>query len=208
MAISLEKIGKSDIEPLIKELEEAKFSIIDGIPLLWALGMIGEKKAMETVVDWIFNVCWMVPMWVGEPILFKVNSENDQSSSISSPDFIKELIPQNVIQRLLGDYTDLILGIFDWKITADQHNWDVSECKEAIQKLCATNTPLSNNILHKILTIKSLTVDYKFTNIAKSHEYIDFEPFRNAANDELKNRGNPPYDPAIYSNEESWIMGG
>lgn len=197
---ALASIGKPDIEPLIKELKDAEHSVLNGIPLLWALCIIGEKKAIEAVVDWIFTVPVSL---VVDQIGFKGNSETDKSSPISSPDLIRELIPQKILLRLLGDYTDLIIDIFGWRSTTDYSKWDVSRCKEAIQKLCAINTPISNNILHKISKVEIFLVGHQFRT---SFEYIDFKPFRKVAEDELKNRENPPYDPSVYLDEGIWKL--
>ena len=121
---------------------------------------------------------------------------------LSPPDLIKLIIPPDILPKLLGDYTNLILEIFHWKCYLDstgQPKFDLSACNEAMQMICKIETPISSNILHKISKIDKV-------NYSKSAfiEYLDFKSEQQMAKNELRRRGNPIYDPSAYRDEKAW----
>lgn len=200
IAKALASIGKSDVKPLIEVLKDVQYSTLAGIPILWALCEIGDRKAIEAIVDWIFSVGQLLPMYVTTPISIIKISENE-FRPISPSNLIRMFVSQETLQKLLGKYTDLILDIFTWVHTIESGQWDIiSKCNKAIQSLCMIKTPISSNILHKVSKIDSVCVDW----IGYDKSYIDFEPFTQMAKDELKHRDNPRYDPAVYLNQDAW----
>ena len=82
---ALTNMGKFDVEEIIKSLNEYSFSPLFGIPVIWALCKIGDRKATEAVVNWIFSEgpALLIESEVGdigEPIIFyqKMTADNSQ----------------------------------------------------------------------------------------------------------------------------------
>lgn len=205
VAEALTSIGEPAIELLIKYLKDD--SLISGIPTLWALCDIGNRKATETVINWIFSVgptAPIAPGSFGTPLTY-------QKEFLSPPDLIRKFIPPNVLPKLLGDYTDLILDIFAWELASysedtSQLQLYMSRCSKAVQQLCEIRTPISSNILHKILKIEELDVTFHHDSIQKTWESLDFKGNQQMAKDELRQRGNPRYDPSAYLDERAWKL--
>lgn len=198
VAEGLASIGKPAVDQFIKYLKGD--TLLEGIPILWALCEIGDSKAAEPVIDWIFKVgplAPIVPGSFGKLLIF-------QKSYLSPPDLIRVHIPPAVLSKLLGHYTDVILDIFAWRLATEPGQWDVSRCSEALQRLCAIKSTVSSNILHKILSVDMLRVGFQFGTHQSATEYLDFKPQRDMANDELKRRGKPRYNPSAYLNEDAW----
>lgn len=205
VAEALTSIGKSNVEQIIKFLKENDRLLLYGIPFMWALCEIGDRKATETVVNWLFGVgpvAPIVPGSFGTPLVY-------QKKFLSPPDLIRMCVPPTVMPKLLGDYTDLILDIFAWELAsysevADRLQFDISRCSEAIQRLCEIKTPISNNILHKVSEIDKVNVGFQYGSVQSRTEYLDFIENREMAIDELKRRGKPRYDPSVYLNQDAW----
>ena len=205
VAEALTSIGKSNVEQLIKFLKEKDRLLLHGIPFMWALCEIGDRKATETVVNWLFSVgpvAPIVPGSFGTPLVY-------QEKFLSPPDLIRMCVPPTVMPKLLGDYTDLILDIFAWELAsysevADRLQIDISRCSEAIQRLCEIETPISNSILHKVSEIDKVNVGFQYDSVQSRTEYLDFKENQEMAIDELKRRGKPRYDTSVYLNQDAW----
>lgn len=203
VAEALTNIGKSDVEQFTKFVKK-DWVFLSGIPFIWALCEIGDRKATEDVLNWMFRVERIAPVLPGSfgtPLLY-------QEKLLSHSDIIRKCIPPTVLPKLLGDYSDLILDTFAWELVSfseepDSIQVDVSRCSGAIQRLCEIKTPISNNILHMISKIDSFNVCYQHES---ETAYVDFEPFQQVTKEELKNRGNPPYNPSTYLEEEMWKL--
>ena len=197
VADALASIGKPAIEQFIKAVKDYGAS---GHPAIWALCQIGDRKATEAVVDWIFELGPVAAHLGGFLIVAYDNKP------VSSVDLIRTIIPPKVLPKLLGDYTDLILDIFAWRPTSEPEKSDVSRCHEAIQRLCMIKTPVSSNILHKVTKIGSLTVSSEWGVEFHTVRYLDFKSERKVAGEELKRRGKPRYDPSVYLNQDAWRL--
>lgn len=192
----LANIGKGDVQPLIKAVKDALSS---GHPIVWALCEIGDRKATEAVVDWIFELGPLAAHLDGRPIVY-------DNKPMSPVDLIRTKIPPKVLPKLLGDYTDLILDIFAWRPTSEPGKFDVSRCHEAIQRLCMIKTPVSSNILHKVTKVGSLSVSSEWGVEFHTVTYLDFKSQKQMAKEELKRRGKPRYDPSAYLNQDAWRL--
>lgn len=200
-AEALKIIGKSDVEQIIKFLKKENGILMSGIPFMWALGEICDRKAAEAVVNWLFSVGPApprVPGSLGTPLMY-------QEKFLSPPDLIRICVPPTVIPKLLGDYTDLILDLFAWQLTSysadtEHMQFDISRCNEALQQHCKIKTPISNNILHKVSKIDKIVVGFQYGNVQSVTDYIDLRENMLMAREELKHRGWPRYDPSVYSN--------
>lgn len=186
-------MGKPAVDQLIRVLKDDPAY---GYPVVWTLCEIGDREAIEAIIDWIFFL-GQGAVWLGSRI-FTV-----ENTPISGADHIRILIPPEVLPKLLGEYTNLILDIFTWKPTTDPERRDISRCDEAIRRLCMTNTAVSSNILHKITKIYHLVVSNSGTGPVTVN-YLGFKAQKQMAKEELKRRGNPRYDPSVYLDQDAW----
>ncbi|MFB0564273.1 MAG: HEAT repeat domain-containing protein [Candidatus Aminicenantaceae bacterium] len=182
---------KRAVEPLIEALKDkyVKYEAME------ALGKIGDTKYAETIINFI-----MV-----DYSLFLLHSE--QPPKLRT--YIKSM------KNLFGDYTDLIIKVFIIKTketsTVYQYghqgriDYDLRESDEAVCELCKINTPISANILHKILQRADIDVRSFWHPDGETHyEILSFESQRKIVKKELEQRGNPPYDPAAYLDKKAW----
>jgi len=205
VAEALTNIGKSDVEQITKFVKKDECLFLDGIPFIWALCEIGDRKATEDVIRWMFRVEPNAPILsFGTPLLY-------QEKLLSHSDIIRKCIPPTVLPKLLGDYSDLILDTFAWELVSfsgepDSLQVDTSRCNGAIQRLCEIKTPISNNILLMISKIDKFNVGYQHGTHESETAYVDFKPFQQMTKEELKSRGNPSYNPSAYLEEEVWKL--
>jgi hypothetical protein len=201
VADALVRLGKGAVDRLCQALkrksrfEEGGLRLVDGTAAVWALCEIGDRKAAEPVVDWMFKV---------GTSRFDFSS---QGKPVCNADVFRAVVPPDVLPRLLGDYADLIWNIFAWRPTNDPEAWDVSRSNEAVRQLCMIKTPASSNILHKVT--KMDRVGLSLTGGAGPpliSRYLDFESQRRAAKDELKRRGNPRHEPSVYLKGDDWRL--
>ncbi|MCA2517786.1 MULTISPECIES: HEAT repeat domain-containing protein [unclassified Microcystis] len=186
LAKALVKIYRSKPEKLIRLLQRFT-DVWTGISIVWGLCEMGNKKATEAIVNWLFAVGQNIP----EPSVLAWTYANFNELRAFTY-FFREIVPSHLLSKLLGDYTDLLLDILTWKppsIYQELKNevntldeiaflyaascgraeceWDLSISNEALQKLCRLNTPFANNILYKFLHGSRKIVLYsdKFKNI-------------------------------------------
>jgi hypothetical protein len=207
VADALANIGKSNVEHIIKALKGKELLLMWGIPLMWALCKIGDHRAVETVINWIFSVGTiepMVPGSYGAPLVH-------YGEFLSPPDVIRACVPPNLIPQLLGNYTDIVLDIFAWKFVSvseetGEMQFDMSRSTQAVQQLCAIKTDVSSNILHKVSGIERLNVGGGQIGIEVTVQYLDFKDNREMAVEELKRRGKPRYEPSTYLEPNAWTI--
>lgn len=196
-AEALADVGEQAVPQLVKRIKE---SCSFAIPAVWALCKIGDRQATEAVLDWIFRF-GRGPCLIGEsPILV------GEQQPMSSGGFLRVTLPTTVLSQLLGDYSDLILDIFSWNPTMSAEWFDMSTCSEAVQRLCAIKTPVSSNVLHKVAKTHSFTVGYSPALDFTTVHYLDCRSSRQMAEEELKRRGKPRYDPSAYLSPDAWRL--
>lgn len=218
----LVKVGEPAVEPLIEALQDEAGDVRQGAalalgaigdakavqPLIQALqvdamyvrrksakalGEIGDLRAAGAIIDWLFGYPW----FIGDP--------RELDSWIGA------------MKNLFGDYTALILKAASVKIEreitrkgvkydAGKIHYYLRESDEAVSELCKVSTQISSNILHKVLQRKDIEVQVSWSCAFKRYGTLSFEAQREMAKKELKRRGNPPYDPSAYLNEEAWKL--
>ncbi|GAI51331.1 unnamed protein product, partial [marine sediment metagenome] len=70
----------------------------------------------------------------------------------------------------------------------------------AIKYLCNLKSPITNNLLNLVVKKKDIEVTTS-ARCANEEDYtrkLSFQTQRDLASEELKRRGNPPYDPKFY----------
>jgi hypothetical protein len=79
---------------------------------------------------------------------------------------------------------------------------------EAVKKLSEINTPISNNILHKVVKIEDARVIVASGYYYPTPKYgiFNLDSVRKAARKELYLRGNPPYKEAAYFQPDGWKL--
>ena len=192
-AEALAKIGKRHFEKLVGALKDTR--IMDGATAIWALCEIGDRRATAAVIDWILEYGTGADMEV---------TMTFGNKPPSPPDLMRMMIPPQILPNLLGDYTDLILDIFDWKPTSDPEKFDLSRCKAAVGRLCMLRTPVSNNVLSKVAKMRELAVTHTMLYSDHILKYIAADELRQMAKEELRRRGKPRYDPSVYLNPDAW----
>ncbi|MCK4307846.1 HEAT repeat domain-containing protein [candidate division WOR-3 bacterium] len=166
------------VEFLIWVVENGDSLIEDTILIL---GDMGEKKAADSVVNW----------------LFKYSKDIYNISSMFS-----------ALKNLFEDYTDLILKTACYKRIGNySYSYPLDESIDALKRLYDIGGPISTNILHKVAQKKDALVIKEATQYGKAISgELSFEPLREMAKKELEQRGNPPYDPSAYLDKEAWKL--
>lgn len=188
VAEALTRMGEPAPKKLTKILKNSR--VLGGLPIASALCDGGYRRAKEVIVDWVFRE------GVREPEVRWFNTV------MSNSNLIRLLAGSEVLPKLLGDYAYLILNIFSWRPAADRHV-DVSTCREAIQGLCRIKSPVSSNILHKVAKIYQIYVSMW---VGSSWEDFSFKFGREIAQEELKRRGKPRYNPSAYLGDDAWRL--
>ena len=189
-ADSLAKIGTPKAaDALINTVGKA-----DSFNMAKSLGKTGDHRACETVINWLF----MKPLHMG-----KLSPKLSKSKRFPSFD------------PLFGDYTDIIISALTYKQSETgpswtHRSWTYEKNDWAVRELCKIKTPISSNILHKVIQKRDIEVkvsydDCEFAEHTR-HSTLNFESQREMAKMELEKRGNPPYDPSKYLNSKSWKL--
>jgi hypothetical protein len=134
-----------------------------------------------------------------EPILlhlFRLRSSDGNIELPSSP------------ERLFGDYSKILKDLFDPNNYYEGKENYLSQIENAIEQLGRLSTPASSNLL--LLIIRELKdikviVGHGCGNNPNFGE-LSFENIRNKANDYLRERGNPVYNPAVFLQPEAWKL--
>ncbi len=204
VAEALTNIGRAGVEPIVGFLKRENH-LLYGIPVVWALCEIADRRTAESVVDWVFNVGpapLSVPGSLGALLMYG-------DELLSPPDLIRKLVPPAVLPKLLGDYSDLLLDLFAWELVlyseaAGSLQFDMSRCSEAVRKLSQLKTPIAGNILHKESQVEKVRLSFQYGNVQSREEYLDWKQNREMAIEELGRRGNPRYDPSAYLAQDAW----
>ena len=191
------------VEPLIEVLRKPREGEEDLWEEYWrtrqavafALGKIGDLRSAEAIIDWLFSE-FPYPLWANIDRFFS--------------DWYDKM------RTLFGDYTALILKVprikepdrIDTGKDSGTYHYDLKENKEAILELCNIPTQISSNILHKISQRRDIKVTISWSCSFFDEGNLSFESQREMATNELKRRGNPPYDPAAFLSEEAWKLSG
>jgi hypothetical protein len=182
------------VEIINKNKDELRVTVIEGMVEI-------GKSAIESIIDILFEL-----------------------PDINTPIDSYQFHPLNgkLFLHLFGDYTDLILntiGGFD-RITKEQkhHEYDdwlyewsyeykLDRMVDAVNKLCSVKTPVSDNLLLKVSQRQDIKViSFMDSYGLRGEEYMTLilEPVRKIARDELRSRGNPPYLPLAYIEDNVW----
>jgi HEAT repeat protein/predicted CopG family antitoxin len=164
-----------------------------------SLAKIGDARLAETLMVFVFDDAYVI--------------------SKGKSGWIEKL------KSLFGDYTWLIVKAASLKIKSrsskgrygidsefynphDEYEYDLCDAMQATGKLCEIHTIISNNILHLIQKRKDIEVKKAFFHVTMDAEVetFDFESQRALAREEVRKRGNPPYDPSVYLNKKSWKL--
>ena len=163
------------------------------------LAQTGNKRAVEDIVNFLFN-----------DLLLRNSTTREidrvKSNHIKAFDFI----------NLFADYTELVYeaATYTAKVTDEGYSEDkvirgkysTEKSDGAVKKLCSINSPISSNILHHVAKKQDLRVKVCLTLWDNTDQILSFESQREMAKKELKNRGNPAYDPALYLDESAWNL--
>lgn len=190
---ALINIGEPAAEELIRVVKKGLFW--QQLVAVWALCEIGYRKATEPVLDWIFEWGACFPLGSG------MGPGKEYYTSTMA---IELLFPPTTLPKLLGDYAELVLGVFRVRPAKKLDLYDLSECHEAVQRLCMISTPISSNILRKVTKIENFVLAWKsqaggFTET----KYVDATSLRQMAKEELKRRGKPRYNPSAYLEQDT-----
>lgn len=192
-----EKKDPRAVEPLIEALKDeaaGQQSHYAVGALIGALARTGDLRAAEPIID----------------SLLMFRTELDFLSSDSKYDLW-------ALKSMFGDYSDPILEtsllkrkkqkmtiVDDGRRVASyidrKEVLDFEGSTEAFSKLCKVATPISNNILHAISRKKDIS------RSADERARSFFTSQSEKAREELKRRGDPPYDPSIYLKKEAWKL--
>lgn len=183
---SLVKIGGAKVtEALIREFEKGNLQPDIRYGFARGLGMIGDKKVAASVIEFIFT-----------------SYAHEWLSKFSS------------FKNLFGDYTHIIdfartystsskrVGISSY---IERYTYEINiDCVEELSKI---NTPVSSNILHLLVKMKDVHgLPGEEEDGYSRLKSVSFQPIRKLARDELKKRGNPPYDSSAYLSEDGWTI--
>jgi HEAT repeat protein len=195
------KIGDARaVGPLIQVLKDEHRPVGPQENAAKALGRIGDIQAAEAVIEWLFMDRY-------------VNGE-EQSYSIGAYQQLYDWY--HAMRTLFGNYTDLILRASIYVKCEPMHvkypgrlRYDLKEKDMTIHELCNIHTQISSNILHKVSKRKDMKVvtGYGRGQQEELHGWygtLSLVSERKMAEDELKRRGNPPYDPSAYLDKDSW----
>lgn len=170
-----------------------------GIPyapqLVRALGMKGDPRACEPVIDYMFidpHYGWhgcsqdLQPLF-GDYVGLIVNILNSEAPVIRT--YTTSTVEYDQAYETWMSLSDDMQQLYDGfpKDGITEHNvYGKAPCYEAMAKLCELRTRTADNLLNKI------------KDMSRSGE------MREAAEKELSARGDPPYDPEAYLKDGAW----
>jgi HEAT repeat protein len=191
------------VEPLIEALDEHGSSV--GRSAVVALGNMREQRAFEPLLS-IMRERPQRFEWAHEVAAIALGRIGDVRAAETVIDWLFTRKPQHEWPSYLFQ-TDDMVGLFGGyagfilNASVSPHE---KENDEAVRVLCDVKTRISSNILHKV----ALKND---TDLYGSMERLRFATMLRprsltimAAKEELRRRGNPPYDPSAYLEKEAW----
>jgi HEAT repeat protein len=183
-------------EPLMQALQDKTVGTGRAAEAAEALGKIGDRKYAGTLIDYLFS------------------NPNEIVSEMSDY-FQKKAAPY---KNMFRDYAELIIRITSYESSSYRspgspttwYRHGIREALSAAAELGNIDSPISSNILHKISGMHDIKVveenyDNDETYISEKHYgSLSFEALREKAKEELRKRGNTPYDPSAYLIEDGW----
>ena len=110
------------------------------------------------------------------------------------------------LSQTISAFTTFASFILTFLYTISYHGfpsrryYTLEESDKAIESLCAINSPVTSNILHLVTRKRDIEVDVSHSEAQSSEMMtLSFQHQRDKASDELKKRGNPPYQPEAYN---------
>jgi HEAT repeat protein len=193
-------VDERAVEPLIERLTDIQ-AVRDKAVI--ALSKIGDRRALEPLIR-VHEAGAVAEMGDVEVAGAFVEWLFDSAPTLENRSGVEYWTER--MRHIFGDYTELIV-----KVSA------ISELKdkiyemsmEAVKELCEINTPISSNILHKVLAKSDYLVFRGHDEINTDYPVYDrtsFEPQREMARNELVKRENPPYDPKAYLDRDAWKL--
>jgi HEAT repeat protein len=219
--IAVEILGvvgnKAAADPLLQHLPHF-YSVVgcndhEGIEkFIIALARLGDKKAIDPVLKTLFEF----PMDYDDVILFE-----------SALRALLTDMPQQIINLMIRAssyrwkyFSSNLYG------NLESYNTEPLEDLEAVDQLCGIKTPIAGNLLHLLVKKRpvfisvrngAIKIAWKVSSISGSEGYVagsipkelhlindcfvevPFYNQRKRAEVELANRGDPPYNPTVYS---------
>lgn len=151
-----------------------------------ALITIGHPKGAEGVaflIDWLFQREWNDDKFFAHAECFGDYKELLLRAS--------KYLPKKVIKG--GDSNS-------YQVRYENHSL------EAVKALCGIHSPVSSNILHKVLGKTNVEVEVRHTEFGSEYEELKFDLERELAKQALQDRGDPAYDPGIYVQTGAWTL--
>jgi HEAT repeat protein len=150
---------------------------------LISLGRPEGANGVETLIDWLFQHEW------DEEKLFEYAS-------------------------CFGDYKDLLLKSSKYLPKQEIKGGDSKTYQlryenhslEAVKALCALDTPVSSNILHKVFEKTNVKVEVSHTEFDAEYRELQFDQEKNLALKALQERGDPSYNPEFYIGKSAWKL--
>jgi hypothetical protein len=133
------------------------------------------------------------------------------------PDKLRDLQPSELIQYVIKqrEQNNHIIDFARTYSTSskrvgissyiERYTYEINiDCVEELSKI---NTPVSSNILHLLVKMKDVHgLPGEEEDGYSRLKSVSFQPIRKLARDELKKRGNPPYDSSAYLSEDGWTI--
>jgi hypothetical protein len=206
-AKALVKIGKPAVEALIQALNCEDVDVQQHA--VTALGEIGDVRAVEPLVQ----VLKGGDIRVHRSALMALGNIGEKRSSGEVIEYLFRNPGEHWnLKRLFGDYAEIISQASSCFSTTDvSPNPYRSEYANHLEmapivKLCNINSPISSNILHLVKKMQDIRLEISYSCGSSSYGELFLGPIRELARKELERRGNPPYDPSVYLNEEAWKL--
>lgn len=201
----IEEIEKF-VNDLIKSIRNSKEWVGREITLLLD---IGDKRAAEIVIDWLFDNPKRAEHFVSD---YKKSSKKEELTHLFE-DYTDLIFRAASFTEIVDDQSRYYTGGYSF-IQRDEvrRSYSLSESNKAIERLCKIHTPISNNLLYKVANKKDIVIEtyYYYSSDMDWSEsetaVVSFEHQRRMAREELERRANPPYDPLAYLDEEAWKL--
>jgi hypothetical protein len=184
--------------------------------VMLAAGRTGDKRAANKILDWLF-ACITER---GYP--WKEYAEDFRPCFLDYTDLILDSIGFDVLviedKRKLENYEIEQIEMMERQgfFVSTSTGYAEIRCtrnQKALDQLIKMENRLSFNLLHKIAAIQvkfSYPHDPGYSRIRVPDDNFDkrvtstIRGLQQIATEELKRRGNPPYDPALYLENDAW----
>ncbi len=163
---------------LIKSLEDDDMYIRYNAALI--LGEMGEPQAIDQILECLFEIPRL-------PVSKELKDIKDT---------LRILIPESLLTHEIVDNAINASTYSDYLETGYLYK----KSDSAIKYLCNLKSPITNNLLNLVVKKKDIevTTSARCANEEDYTQKLSFQTQRDLASEELKRRGNPPYDPKFY----------